>query len=114
MPTEVVVGFEKEQGLIVTAPAPASYQIRGVNMLAAVRRPHHEDVSRKSDPLTTSTSGTLVALCTHRSSRQLPLYEGVSGTGENSNDHRGLARVTKSWNREGGRQGRFKETPPKV
>src|SRR5665213_1842316 len=50
-PSDVIVGIEKDRGLIVTALVAANYQVFAVNPLAASRyRERHHVSGAKSDP----------------------------------------------------------------
>ena len=50
-PSEVIVGIEKDRGLIVTALVAADYQVFAINPLAASRyRERHHVSGAKSDP----------------------------------------------------------------
>ena len=47
----VIVGIEKDRGLIVTALVAANYQVCGINLMAASRyRERHHVSGAKSDP----------------------------------------------------------------
>jgi hypothetical protein len=49
--SHVVVGIEKDRGLIVTAPVAANYQVFAINPMAAARyRDRHHVSGSKSDP----------------------------------------------------------------